>query len=202
MNRSSYLSGLSLSPKFFAALLFLTLAVSFSPCSAKAATKEVPFRPGEKFMYRASWGMITAGDAVIEVLPFKIYNGIRTYHFVMETRTNAALDLIYKIRERQDSYPDIHMSRTLYYSKKSTGEHPRDVVVTFDWEKMKATYTSFGQAEKPVSIQAGTFDPLFTLVRHTPAHAERGRGPGDSRHRRQEIDCDKCKGGPAREGGD
>jgi len=168
MNRSSYLSGLSRSSKFFAALLLLTLAVSFSPCSAKAETKGVPpFRPGEKFIYSASWSMIPAGDAVIEVLPFKIYNGMRTYHFGMETRTNAALDLIYKIRERQDSYPDFDMSRTLYYAKKSTGEHPRDVVVTFDWEKMKATYTNFGQSEEPVSIQAGTFDPLslFFVIR-------------------------------------
>ncbi|MCX5834621.1 MAG: DUF3108 domain-containing protein [Deltaproteobacteria bacterium] len=166
-NGSSCLSGLSRSPKIFAALLLTTIALSLSPCSTTAATQEVPFRPGEKFIYRASWGMITAGDAAIEVLPFRTYNGVRTYHFMMETRTNAALDLIYKIRERQDSYPDIHMSRTLHYSKKSTGEHPRDVVVTFDWAKMTATYTSFGQAEKPVSIKAGTFDPLslFFVIR-------------------------------------
>jgi hypothetical protein len=167
MNRSSCLYGSSRSPKIFAALLLMTLAAHFSPCSATAATKGVPFQPGEKFIYRASWGMIPAGDAAIEVMPYKTYQGIRTYHFVMETRTNAALDLIYKIRERQDAYPDIHMSRTLYYAKKNTGEHPRDVVVTFDWEKMTATYTSFGQAEKPVSIQTGTFDPLslFFVVR-------------------------------------
>jgi hypothetical protein len=148
----------------------MVLAASFSPCSVKAETKGTPFRPGEKFIYRASWGVVTAGDAVIEVLPYKTYKGFRTYHFMMETRTNAALDLIYKIRERQDSYPDVQMSRTLYYSKKSSGEHPRDTVVTFDWEKMTATYTSFGQTEKTIPIQAGTFDPLslFFVVRlHT-----------------------------------
>ncbi len=166
-NGLSCLSGSSRSPKIFATLLLTAIALSLSPYSTTAATQEVPFRPGEKCIYRASWGMITAGEAVIEVLPCKIYNGVRTYHFMMGTRTNAALDLIYKIRERQDSYPDIHMSRTLYYSKKSTGEHPRDVVVTFDWANMTATYTSFGQAEKPVSIKAGTFDPLslFFVVR-------------------------------------
>ena len=170
MNRPSCLSGSSRSLKIFVTLLLITLAAHINPCSATAATKGVPFQPGQKFIYRASWGMIPAGDAVIEVLPFKTYNGVRTYHFMMETRTNAGLDLIYKIRERQDSYPDVQMSRTLYYSKKSTGEHPRDAVVTFDWEKMTTTYTSFGQAEKPVSIQAGTFDPLslFFVVRLHP----------------------------------
>ena len=170
MNRPSCLSGSSCSLKIFVTLLLITLAAHINPCSATAATKGVPFQPGQKFIYRASWGVVTAGDAVIEVLPYKTYKGFRTYHFMMETRTNAALDLIYKIRERQDSYPDVQMSRTLYYSKKATGEHPRDVVVTFDWEKMTATYTSFGQAEKPVSIRTGTFDPLslFFVVRlHT-----------------------------------
>jgi Protein of unknown function (DUF3108) len=148
-------------------LLVVTLAASFSPCGHEAAASGVSFRPGEKFTYRASWGMIPAGEAVIEALPFKVYNGIPTYHFMMETKTNAALDLVYKIRERQDSYPDIQMSRTLYYTKKNSGEHPRDVVVTFDWEKMEAAYSSFGQAEKPVSIRAGTFDPfsLFFVIR-------------------------------------
>ncbi len=153
-----------------AAFLVVALAASLDHCDTKAAAKGAPFHPGEKFVYRASWGMIPAGDAVIEVLPFKTYQGFRTYHFMMETKTNAAVDLIYKIRERQDAYPDVQMSRTLYYSKKATGEHPRDVVVTFDWEKMTATYTSFGQAEKPVPIRTGTFDPLslFFVVRLHP----------------------------------
>ncbi|HOD36112.1 MAG TPA: DUF3108 domain-containing protein [Syntrophales bacterium] len=170
VSRSFFLPRRDLSPGVLAVFLVIALASSPGPCSAKAATKEAPFHPGEKFVYRASWGMLTAGDAVIEVLPYKTYKDVRTYHFMMETKTNAVVDLIYKIRERQDAYPDVQMSRTLYYSKKATGEHPRDVVVTFDWEKMTATYTNFGQAEKPVPIRAGTFDPLslFFVVRLYP----------------------------------
>jgi hypothetical protein len=170
MKKSVPLPELSRLPLILAAILVVTLTAFFGPCSHEATADGDFFRPGEKFTYRASWGMIPAGEAVIEVLPFKVYNGIKTYHFMMETKTNAALDLIYKIRERQDSYPDIQMSRTLYYTKKSTGEHPRDVVVTFDWVKMEATYSSFGQAEIPVSIRAGTFDPLalFFVIRLRP----------------------------------
>jgi Protein of unknown function (DUF3108) len=170
MKRSAFLRGIGGLPIIFAVLLVVILAVSFAPPDHEAVAEGASFRTGEKFTYRASWGMIPAGEAVIEVLPFKVYNGIKTYHFMMETKTNAALDLIYKIRERQDSYPDIQMSRTLYYTKKSTGEHPRDVVVTFDWVKMEATYSSFGQAEIPVSIRAGTFDPLalFFVIRLHP----------------------------------
>ncbi len=160
MKRRPFSSGIGLLSIGLAVLLTSAGVVVFFVPPGSLAAGEAVFRPGEKFTYRASWGMIPAGEAVIEVLPHKVYNGTRTHHFMMETKTNAALDLIYKIRERQDSYPDIGMTRTLYYTKKSTGEHPRDVVVTFDWEKMEATYRSFGQAEKPVSIRAGTFDPL------------------------------------------
>ncbi len=75
--------------------------------------------------------------------------------------------MFYKVRERQDSYTDIPMTRTLQYRKKSTGNHPRDVVVTFDWKNRTATYASFGNAEKPVEILPGCFDPLalFFVIR-------------------------------------
>ena len=34
-----------------------------------AAVKALPFRSGERMVYRAMWGGIPAGEAVIEVLP-------------------------------------------------------------------------------------------------------------------------------------
>ena len=125
-----------------------------------AAAKVLPFRQGERMVYRAMWGVITAGEAVIEVLPTVTVDGVKARHFAMTTTTNSGVDVFYKIRERQDSYTDIPMTRTLQYRKKSTGNHPRDVVVAFDWNNRTATYTSFGNAEKPVEILPGSFDPL------------------------------------------
>ena len=85
----------------------------------------------------------------------------------MTTTTNSQVDVFYKVRERQDSYTDIPLTRTLQYRKKSTGNHPRDVVVTYDWKNRTATYASFGNAEKPVEILPGSFDPLalFFVIR-------------------------------------
>jgi len=146
------------------AALFALLAIRGE---AEAASKPLPFRQGERLVYRAMWGFIPAGEAVIEVLPDTSVDGARARHFAMTTATNSRVDLFYRIRERQDSFPDADMTRTLQYRKKSTGNHPRDVVVTYDWKNRTATYASFGNAERPVEILPGSFDPLaiFFVIR-------------------------------------
>ena len=134
---------------------------------SSAAVKALPFRQGERMVYRAMWGVIPAGEAVIEVLPSVAVDGARTHHFAMTMTTNSRVEMFYKLRERQDSFTDIPLTRTLQYRKKSTGNHPRDVVVTYDWKNRTATYASFGNAEKPVEILPGSFDPLalFFVIR-------------------------------------
>jgi len=121
------------------------------------------FEPGERLVYRAKWFFLPAGEAVIEVLPDASFNGQPAHHFVMSTSTNSQIDFFYKIRERQESFTDRQVTRTLRYRKTSTGDYPRDSVVFFDWTRMTATYTNFGQPEKPVTIQPGTFDPLSLI---------------------------------------
>ena len=154
---------------------------------AEAASKAPPFGQGERLVYRAMWGFIPAGEAVIEVLPDAGVGGTRARHFAMTTTTNSRVDLFYKIRERQDSFTDTAMTRTLQYRKKSTGDHPRDVIVTYDWKNRTATYASFGNAERPVEILPGSFDPLaiFFVIRMHPLR------PGDV-HEIPVTDGKKC----------
>ena len=121
------------------------------------------FEPGERLVYRAKWFFLPAGEAVIEMLPDASVNGQPARHFAMTTSTNSQVDFFYKIRERQDSFTDLKVTRSLQYRKKSTGEYPRDAVVSFDWTHRTATYSNFGQPEKPVAIQPGTFDPLSLI---------------------------------------
>jgi hypothetical protein len=147
--------------------LFCVLLIAAGCIAAEASPKVAPFHPGEKLVYRAKWKYLPAGESLIEVLPFKMLNGVKAYHFAMTTKTSVSVDLLYKVRDRQDSYTDLQLSRTLLYKKRSTGKHPRDVIVSFDWDKMKATYASFGKPENPVTILPGTFDPLslFFVIR-------------------------------------
>ncbi len=149
-------------------LLLLPLSVWLFPGGgAGAADKKIPFHPGEKLTYQATWGVIPAGDLTLEVLPRETVGGVAAYHFVMTTRTSAVIDLIYEVRERQDSYIDADLTRSLLYKKRSEGEHPRDVVVDLNWEKREATRSNFGEKMAPVAIVPGTFDPLalFFVIR-------------------------------------
>ena len=131
------------------------------------AAREMPFSAGEKFVYRAKWGVIYAGEAVIETLPSESMNGKTVLHFAMTTNTSESVARIYKSKQRQDSYVDGNFTHSVQYQKRAMGSHPREVVVYFDWKLRQAVYVNFGEPEKPVTIVPGTFDPLsmFFVIR-------------------------------------
>lgn len=152
---------LVLLPIMFLAFTIISVAGKVPPRGG------IPFQTGEKLTYKGTWGMIPAGELTLEVLPEKTINGIEAYHFVMITKTNAAVDLIYKIRDRQDSYVDTGMNHSIFYKKKTESKHPRDASINFNWEKKEATYTNFGRKKPTINILPGTFDPLalFYILR-------------------------------------
>ena len=113
--------------------------------------------------YEGKWGPIPAGEVTLEVLPKEMINGVAAYHFAMTTKTNAAVDLIYKIREREDSFVDSNLTHSILYKKREESKHPRDIIVNFDWDKLEATRTNFGEKSPPIHIVPGTFDPLALL---------------------------------------
>jgi hypothetical protein len=170
MNPSAGRSELYRNPAKYLVLAFILIILQHSsplPGSTKSFDNHSLFRPGEKLMYRAKWHVIPAGELTLEVLPIENINGKKAYHFAMITKTNEVVDLVYKVRERQDSYVDINMTHSVLYKKWSEGKHPRDVVVNFDWEKLEATRSNFGEKMTPVHIVPGTFDPLalFFVIR-------------------------------------
>jgi hypothetical protein len=148
-------------------ILILLLPSSVIGTGPAVMEGKIPFAPGERVMYEGRWGILSAGEVTLEVLPMEKIQGVQTYHFAMITKTNAAVDLLYKIRERQDSYVAADMSRSILYKKRTESKHPRDVVANFDWEKLESTYTNFGQSAAPIHIVPGTFDPLalFFILR-------------------------------------
>ena len=157
--------GISRSIVRYSFVMLSTIAFMHFTATDKVASAagRIPFKPGEKLIYEGNWNKIPAGELTLEVLPRKTINGIESYHFAMITKTNSTVDLIYKIRDRQDSYVDAGMTKSIFYSKKTESKHPRDVHVNFDWTKQEATYTNFGKKKPPVKILPGTFDPLALL---------------------------------------
>ncbi|MGA3280872.1 MAG: DUF3108 domain-containing protein [Smithella sp.] len=141
-------------PLMFLAFTFVNVVDKVPPGSG------FPFQPGEKLTYKVIWGIIPAGELTLQVLPQETIYGIEAYHFVMITKTSKVVDLIYKVRERQDSYVDAAMTHSLFYKKKTESQHPRDEKIEFNWEKMESTFTNFGQSNPPIHVVPGTFDPL------------------------------------------
>ncbi len=153
--------------RFGFAVIVLCFLAAFSGRATDALAKDLPFRQGEKMVYQAKWGIVSAGQSVIEILPDETVDNVRTWHFSMTTTTNAALDVFYKVRESKDSYMDLNRMRTILYKEKEEGNHPRDVVVTYDWAKRTVTRYEHGKAGDTISIPAGTIDPLglFFFIR-------------------------------------
>lgn len=136
--------------------------------SSSAIEKNLPFGPGEKLTFKLKWMFITAGEAVLEVLPFETIDHVKSYHFVLTVKSNSFVDHIYKVRDRIDAYVNTEMTHSILYKKNQhEGKRIRDVVVKFDWERNKATYSNFKQKRKPIDILPGSFDPLsaFYYVR-------------------------------------
>lgn len=150
-------------------VLLLFLFVLFVACSPfedvfaddKPMDRNYPFYPGERLIFGLRWGIIPAGEAVLEVLPVENIQGVDAYHFVLTARTNAFVDVFYKVRDRIDAYVDLSMTHSVFYKKSQReGTTEKDIVVTFDWEEKKAQYSNFGKKIKPVSLLPGSFDPL------------------------------------------
>ena len=146
-------------------LLSLSVFVAFLSTPAFGAgtgtvEKKIPFYPGERLTFQVSWLSIPAGEAVLEILPFETINGVSSFHFLMTARTYEAIDFIYKIRDRMDSYADEDMTRSLLYKQHRDGKRKKAVTVRFDWEKKEAQYANYEEKNPPVPIQPGSFDPL------------------------------------------
>jgi hypothetical protein len=127
----------------------------------KAEDMSLPFNPGEKLTFALKWAFIPAGEAVLEVLPIEIVNGIESYHFLLTAKSNAFIDPFYKVRDRIDAYTDIKMTRSILYKKDQLeGNTHRDIVVQYNWKKYKAQYSNFNEEREPIDLLPGSFDPL------------------------------------------
>ena len=151
--------------------------------SAHAEPAAIPFQQGERLSFQIFWSFIPAAHVSLEVVP--VEQGLNeapaqpqpglnsasaedgasgaAYHFILTARTLPVVDLIYKYRERIDSYVAGNVQHSLLYKKVQESSHPRDIVVQFDWDKGVARYANYGKASPSIAIQPGTVDPLAAL---------------------------------------
>ncbi|HQQ94007.1 MAG TPA: DUF3108 domain-containing protein [Bacteroidia bacterium] len=65
------------------------------------------FREGEELKYRLHYGLINAGEAVLEVRPqLKEFGGRKVYHIIGKGYTTGTTDWFFKVRDRYETYLD------------------------------------------------------------------------------------------------
>ncbi len=70
----------------------------------------------EILKYKIRWEFVYAGDAEMEIFKDILY-GYSVYHISTRVSSNKSLDLIYKVRNRTDSYVDLDGFYTLRFKK-------------------------------------------------------------------------------------
>ena len=147
-------------------ILLLILCLSFFNIPASYGQKPQrppPFQIGEKLSFSLRWNFVKAGSAHAEVLPPTVITGVHVNHFLLTARTTPFIDMIYKVRDRIDSYTDLNITHSLFYAKKQReGHYKRDVAVRFNYKKQLAHYEASRGKRLETIIHPGTFDPLAT----------------------------------------
>ncbi len=145
-------------------LVFLvcwTVLPLFAGPLAGVAAEHHPFKPGEKLHFVLKYGAIPAGVATLQVDAMDAVEDVEAYHFIMTARSNAFIDLFFKVRDRIDSYADVAMNRSLFYRKdQKEGKTRKNIRVEFDWQKNESSYVNFDSKPRVLSLLPGTFDPL------------------------------------------
>ncbi len=119
----------------------------------------VPFGEGEYLLFAIQYGLIYAGDATLEVRSDAELNGRPAYHLVSTARTNRTFDVVYKVRDRHESFMDKEFLYSLRFEKHiREGKFRRDKEIDFDQVNHLAIYP-----DRQVGIPPNTQDFISAL---------------------------------------
>ncbi len=122
------------------------------------------FGSGERLVYDIQFGAVTAGQGILEILPFENVNGFSAYHFRAEAKSSSGFDYIYKVRDRMDSYVDSVMFIVHRFTKRlREGNYKDDKLVSYDHTTHQATMITAGQENKVTVFDSLAVDVLSSL---------------------------------------
>jgi len=107
-----------------------------------------PFDAGEWFQFSIQYGVIRAGDALMQVEDVEDIGGRQCYHLVSKAESSNFFSVFYKVRDRVDSFLDKESFVTKRFSKKiQEGKYRTAFTVDFDHAKRIATYSDGTEME-------------------------------------------------------
>jgi hypothetical protein len=123
------------------------------------APSYVPFGAGEKLVFSVQYGLVTAGEATLEVRNLAALGGRPCYRILSDARTNDFFSKFFEVRDRYESYMDTTNLYSLRYEKHvREGKFKRDDIVDFDQVGHRAIYKN-----KKVPIPPRTQDVLSAM---------------------------------------
>jgi hypothetical protein len=119
----------------------------------------VGFGVGEKLVFSVQYGLVTAGEATLEIRNLAVIQGQPCYRIISDARTNDFFSKFYQVRDRYESCMDTTQLYTLRYEKHiREGKFKRDEVVDYDQVGHRAIYK-----DKEVPIPPMAQDVLSAL---------------------------------------
>ncbi len=169
--------------------VFLNISVFLIPFPALALDDSkavdapaVVFGPGEKMVYSIGYGVIDAGEAILEVIGLTEYQGKTCYHIQSKANSNRFFSSVYKVRDKIISYMDVETLYSRYFYKRlREGDYKKSVEISFDHENEVARYANGKDYPTTLGVQdvlsAGyyvrTLDLAPDMVFDFPAHSSR-----------------------------
>ena len=119
----------------------------------------VGFGAGEKLVFSVQYGLITAGEATLEIRNVATMGGRACYRIVSDARTNEFFSKFYQVRDRYESCMDTSELYSVHYEKHvREGKFKRDEAVDFDQAGHRAVYK-----DKVVPVPPRVQDVLSAL---------------------------------------
>jgi len=127
--------------KYIIIIFILIIAVTKSFCQQMENIVTPVFKVGEQLNYKLKYGFFTAAEANLRVeASDKTFDGHPAFHIVADGKTAGAFDILYKTRNRYETYIDQTTLQPYFYTEnrhESSYKHTDNV--TFDHKDDKIT---------------------------------------------------------------
>jgi len=127
-------------------LLITVLIAAFSGnsfCQEMVNNSTPVFKVGEQLNYKLKYGFFTAAEANLRVeATDKKFDGQPAFHIVADGKTAGAFDILYKVRNRYETYIDEKTLMPYFYTEnrhESNYKHADNVTFNHDSDKITAS---------------------------------------------------------------
>lgn len=113
------------------------------------------FGVGEKLVFSIQYGLITAGEATLEIeRQIKVRQDRPTWHIVSQASSNATFSTVFRVRDRVESYMDTLELHSVRFEKHlREGNYKKDLLVQFDHQRGKAVIDGARECDVEPHVQ-------------------------------------------------